>query len=123
MLEYSEWEELSSEQEEYLVQLRGPHDMFQYILRDLVTTFNVSTAAILFDDTFIIHHRSNLLMNIPVRYLHICNDKDDSGMRLQTFTFDNRHHINKLQANNASLAEQIQMMMSMELKNFFILAR
>ena len=79
MLEYSEWEELSSEQEEYLVQLRGPHDMFQYILRDLVTTFNVSTAAILFDDTFIIHHQSNLLMNIPVRYLHICNYEDDSG--------------------------------------------
>ena len=68
MLEFSEWEELSSEQAEYLVQVRGPHDMFQYIVRDLITTFNVTTAAILFDDTFTNHHRSNLLMNIPVRY-------------------------------------------------------
>ena len=67
MLEFSEWERLSSEQKKYLVQVRGPHDMFQYIVRDLVTTFNVTTAAILFDETFTIHHRSNPLINIPVR--------------------------------------------------------
>ena len=68
MLEFSEWERLSLEQKKYLVQVRGPHDMFQYILRDLVNAFNVTTAAILFDDTFTIHHRSDLFMNIPVRY-------------------------------------------------------
>lgn len=67
MLEFSEWEELTSEQAEYLVQVRGPHDMFQYIVRDLIITFNVPTAAILFDDTLTIHHRGSLLMNIPVR--------------------------------------------------------
>ena len=99
--EFSEWEELTSEQAEYLIQVRGPHDMFQYIVRDLVTVTNVSNAAILFDDTFVMnHHFKNLLLNMPVR-----------------------HIFNKLMPDNGSLAEQIKRMTSMEIKNFFILAR
>ena len=63
---------MTPEQAEYLVQVRGPHDMFQYIVRDLVTLTNVSNAAILYDDTFMMdHHFKNLLLNIPVRYTRI----------------------------------------------------
>ena len=101
ILEFSEWNQLTSEQAEYLVQVRGPHDLFQYIVRDLVTVTNVSNAAILFDDTFMMnHHFKNLLLNMPVR-----------------------HMFNKLMPSNGSLAEQIKRMTSMEIKNFFILAR
>ena len=49
--------------------MRGPHDMFQYIVRDLVTVTNVTNAAILYDDTFMMnHHFKNLLLDVPVRY-------------------------------------------------------
>ena len=69
ILEFSQWKELTSEQAEYLVQLRGPHDLFPYIVRDLVTITNVHTAAILYDDTFIMdRHFKNLLLDIPVRF-------------------------------------------------------
>ena len=69
ILEFSEWNQLTSEQSEYLVQVRGPHDLFPYIVRDLVTITNIHTAAILYDDTFMMnYHFKNLLLNIPVRY-------------------------------------------------------
>ena len=68
MFDFSAWNELTSEQAEYLVQVRGPHDLFPYIVRDLVTINKVHTAAILYDDTFMMtHHFKNLLLNIPVR--------------------------------------------------------
>ena len=66
---FSEWSDLTQEQAEYLVQVRGPHDLFQYIVRDLVTLTKVTNAGILYDDTFMMnHHFKNLLMNVPVRY-------------------------------------------------------
>ena len=66
-----EWSNLTPEQAEYLVQVRGPHDMFQYIVRDLVTVTNVSNAAILFDDSFFMSddHYTNLLIHMPVRHV------------------------------------------------------
>ena len=75
ILEFSEWNQLTSEQEEYLIQVRGPHDLFPYIVRDLVTITNVHTAAILYDDTFMMNrHRHRLLLNIPVRYTFVTNE-------------------------------------------------
>ena len=69
MFDFSEWNELTSEQAEYLVQVRGPHDLFPYIVRDLVTINKIHTAAILYDDTFMMNrHFKNLLLDIPVRY-------------------------------------------------------
>ena len=47
-----EWMNLTPEQRKYLVQIRGPHDMFQFIVRHLATVANISTAAILYDETF-----------------------------------------------------------------------
>ena len=69
-----EWSDLTPEQAKYLVQVRGPHDMFQYIVRDLVTVTNVSNAAILFDDSFYMNddHYTNLFIHMPVR--HVINN-------------------------------------------------
>ena len=68
MFDFSKWKKLTSEQAEYLIQVRGPHDLFPYIVRDLVTINKVHTAAILYDDTFMMtYHFKNLLLNIPVR--------------------------------------------------------
>ena len=73
ILEFSEWNQLTSEQSEYLVQVRGPHDLFPYIVRDLANITNVHTAAILYDDTFMMN-RHRLLLNIPVRYTFVTNE-------------------------------------------------
>ena len=47
-----EWAGLSEQQSHYLVQVRGPHDLYQHIIRDLAHSTNLSTAAILYDETF-----------------------------------------------------------------------
>ena len=36
----------------YLVQVRGPHDLYQHIMWDLTHSTNLSTTAILYDETF-----------------------------------------------------------------------
>ena len=36
----------------YLVQVRGPHDLYQHVMWDLTHSTNLSTAAILYDETF-----------------------------------------------------------------------
>ena len=48
----SEWFNLTAEQEKYLVQVRSPSDMFQYIIKDMATLTNITNAAILFDESF-----------------------------------------------------------------------
>ena len=35
-----------------LVQVRGPSDMFQYIIKDMAMLTNITNAAILFDESF-----------------------------------------------------------------------
>ena len=47
-----EWSALTADQEQYLVQVRSPSDMFQYIIRDMATLTNITNAAILYDNTF-----------------------------------------------------------------------
>ena len=47
-----EWINLTPEQRKYLVQIRGPHDMYQFIVRHLAAVANISTAAVLYDETF-----------------------------------------------------------------------
>ena len=47
-----EWSALTAEQEKYLVQVRSPADMFQYIISDIATYTKISNAAIIFDESF-----------------------------------------------------------------------
>ena len=53
-----EWINLTPEQRKYLVQIRGPHDMYQFIVSNLATVANISTAAVLYDETFGKIHRN-----------------------------------------------------------------
>ena len=43
---------LSKQQSSYLVQVQGPHDLYQHIMWDLTHSTNLSTTAILYDETF-----------------------------------------------------------------------
>ena len=47
-----EWAGLSQQQSRYLIQVRGPHDLYPHIIRDLATSTGVSSTAILYDETF-----------------------------------------------------------------------
>ena len=47
-----EWSGLTGQQEKYLVQVRSPTDMFQYIFKDMATLTHFNNAAILFDESF-----------------------------------------------------------------------
>ena len=47
-----EWSTLTGAQEKYLVQVRSPSDMFQYIIKDMAALTNITNAAILFDESF-----------------------------------------------------------------------
>ena len=47
-----EWAGLSKQQSHYLVQVRGPHDLYQHIMWDLAHSTHLSNAAILYDETF-----------------------------------------------------------------------
>ena len=120
ILEFSQWKKLTSEQAEYLIQVRGPHDLFPYIVRDLVTINKVHTAAILYDDTFMMnHHFKNLLLNIPVRYTFVNDEICNSYMTKTIY----RHVFKKIMLSDDFLVEQIEWITSREIKNFFILAR
>ena len=48
----TEWLALTAEQEKYLVQVRSPSDMFQYIIKDMAVLTNIANCAILFDESF-----------------------------------------------------------------------
>ena len=47
-----EWSALTGAQEKYLLQVRSPSDMFQYIFNDMATLTHINNAAILFDESF-----------------------------------------------------------------------
>ena len=50
--DFTEWNSLTESQEKYLIQVRSPSDLFQYIVRDLAELTNITNAVILFDDSF-----------------------------------------------------------------------
>jgi hypothetical protein len=49
---FSDWRDLSVEQEKYLVQIRPPGDTILASIRTLVMTQNVTSAGILYDQNF-----------------------------------------------------------------------
>ena len=46
------WNSLTESQEKYLIQVRSPSDLFQYIVRDLAKHTKITNAVILYDDSF-----------------------------------------------------------------------
>ena len=48
----TEWDSLTAEQQKYLIQVRSPTDMYQYIVKDLAVVTNITNAVVIFDDSF-----------------------------------------------------------------------
>ena len=97
--------------------------MFQYIVRDLATFSNITNAAILYDDSFVMkkNHYDEILSQLPVR--HVVNKLKFEArgcfqhmilMYVICFFFAQ---------NYDELKAQILRLTNLELHNFFILGR
>ncbi|KAF5270318.1 hypothetical protein FQR65_LT05506 [Abscondita terminalis] len=76
-----QWRDLNEEQKKYLIQIMPPADMIPEIIRTIVLNQNISNAAILFDNSFVMDHKyKSLLQNIATRHvvapIHATNPKD-----------------------------------------------
>ena len=76
-----------------MVHVRGPHDMFQYIVRDLATLSNITNAAILYDDSFVMkqNHFNEILSELPVR--HLINKLQFKVLRGLPNMIDNKRYL------------------------------
>ncbi|KAL0269510.1 UNVERIFIED_CONTAM: hypothetical protein PYX00_007214 [Menopon gallinae] len=94
------WRNLDKEDEKYLIQVMPPADLIPEVIRSIVTTQNISNAAILFDDSFVMDHKyKSLLQNIPTR--HVISAIEDTR----------------------SIKRHLTKMRDLDVVNFFILGR
>lgn len=93
------WKEVPPEQAKYLVQIQSPGDLMPEGIREVVSSTNISNAAILFDDTFNIDHKyKRLLLNVPVR-----------------------HIIQPLEQTRPKMIEHITKLRDLDMVNYFVL--
>ncbi|XP_012259587.2 ionotropic receptor 25a-like [Athalia rosae] len=94
-----QWRNLKQEQANYLIQVMPPADLVPEAIRQLVITMNVSNAAILFDDNFVMDHKyKSLLQNVPVR-----------------------HVIVKAKEAGSQMTKQLSRLRNLDIVNFFVL--
>jgi glutamate receptor, ionotropic, invertebrate len=70
---------MTDKKKNYLLQVMPPSDILTEIVRSIVTYNNITNAAILYDETFVVDHKYKaLLQNIPTRHVitAIAADKD-----------------------------------------------
>ncbi|XP_063876417.1 ionotropic receptor 25a-like isoform X2 [Scylla paramamosain] len=80
-----EWRDLTEEEEKYLVQAMPPGDILVMAVRDIVETQNITNAAIIYDDTFVMDHKyKSLLLNLPCRHILTKAEQTEMDLRKQT---------------------------------------
>ncbi|XP_012287489.1 ionotropic receptor 25a [Orussus abietinus] len=93
------WRHLGEDKRPYLIQVMPPADLIPEAIRQLALSMNISNAAIIFDETFIMDHKyKSLLQNVPTRHT-IARAKDDPKSR----------------------QEQLSRVRNLDIVNFFIL--
>ncbi|EEB10703.1 glutamate receptor, putative [Pediculus humanus corporis] len=94
------WRNLDKEDEKYLIHIMPPGDLIPEVVRSLVLAQNISNAAILFDDSFVMDHKyKSLLQNVPTR------------------------HVISPVENSKTIKKQLTKMIDLDVVNFFILGR
>ncbi|XP_076257962.1 ionotropic receptor 25a [Rhynchophorus ferrugineus] len=94
-----QWRNLKPNELEYLVQISPPGDIIPEMVRTLVLNQNITNAAILFDDTFVMDHKyKSLLQNVATRHL-----------------------IDEINEESVKLPDQLEDLVKLDLKNFFVL--
>lgn len=94
------WRDLTDDKKLYLIQVMQPADLIPDAIRQLSIQMNISNAAIIFDDNFVMDHKyKSLLVNVPTR-----------------------HVIVKAKNTKKHIDEQLTRIRSLDLVNFFILS-
>ncbi|XP_063992990.1 ionotropic receptor 25a [Diachasmimorpha longicaudata] len=64
------WRDLTQDQKKYLIQVLPPADLVPEAIRQLAITMNITNAAIMFDQNFVMDHKyKSLLLNVPTRHV------------------------------------------------------
>ncbi|XP_037068272.1 ionotropic receptor 25a-like isoform X1 [Pollicipes pollicipes] len=97
-----QWRNLTTEEQKYLVQILPPADSAVQVIRKIVMDQNITSAGIIFDDSFVMDYKyKSLLQNVPCR-----------------------HIISHLPAGNESAAlAQTARFKQADLVNFFVIGR
>ncbi|BES98926.1 glutamate receptor [Nesidiocoris tenuis] len=65
-----QWRALEGETAKYLVQISPPADLIPEVVRSTVILQNITSAGIVFDDSFVMDHKyKSLLLNVPCRHI------------------------------------------------------
>jgi glutamate receptor, ionotropic, invertebrate len=93
-----QWRDLNEKKKNYLLQVMPPADIGPEVIRSIIIFMNITNAAILYDDLFVMDHKYKaLLQNIPTRHV------------ITTIGADSER------------AEQIEKLRNLDINNFFIL--
>lgn len=94
-----QWQGIDDNKQKYLLQVMPPADFVPEVVRSIVRKANISYAAILYDATFLIDPKSkSLLQHIEIR-----------------------HVIVPVPDGNSARTHQIEQLVKLDIKNFFIL--
>ncbi|KAF0308662.1 Ionotropic receptor 25a [Amphibalanus amphitrite] len=64
------WRDLSMEEQKYLIQVLPPMDSAVQVIRKIVMDQNITSAGIIFDDSFVMDYKyKSLLQNVPCRHI------------------------------------------------------
>ncbi|XP_017786976.1 PREDICTED: ionotropic receptor 25a [Nicrophorus vespilloides] len=65
-----QWRNIDQNQQQYLIQIMPPADVIPEIIRSIVLNQNISNAAILYDESFVMDHKfKSLLQNVATRHV------------------------------------------------------
>lgn len=93
-----QWRDIDAQKQGYLLQVMPPADIIPEVIRGIVEYMNITNAAILYDDTFVMDHKYKaLLQNIPTR------------------------HVITAISGDSDRAQQIEKLRNLDINNFFIL--
>lgn len=94
-----QWRTINEREEKYLLQVMPPLDIIPEVIRSLVLRLNITNAAILYDELFVMEHKYKALLQ-----------------NIQT-----RHVITTVAKGERERSEQILKLRNLDMNNFFIL--
>jgi ionotropic glutamate receptor len=96
-----QWRDLPDKKKQFLLQVMPPADMLTEVVRSIVIYMNITNAAILYDESFVVDHKYKaLLQNIPTR-----------------------HVITAIANGKNAITEQIVKLRNLDINNYFILGK
>ncbi|XP_071447959.1 ionotropic receptor 25a [Hetaerina americana] len=99
-----QWQNLGSEKQKYLIQIMPPGDLIPEVVRSLVLEQNITSAAILYDDSVVMGHKyKSLLQNVPTR--HVISPIGGAAKTSQ------------------SIRDQLTRLRDLDIANFFIIGK